>query len=157
MQRFIIASLAVVILPLVGCGDPGHANGFQFPALGLGGSSTQFSTGATMDKHVFQSTTHMPMTVVLMDTFTRRPVWELKIPVNHKAVVQFKHGAVWTAGLTGSDPPTEFRWGVFETNSEIAPGGLQNVQKLPGNPVLIQMFRRANAESPNGDCCPQGT
>ncbi|MDH3583204.1 MAG: hypothetical protein OER86_03215, partial [Phycisphaerae bacterium] len=115
--------------------------------LALGGCTGSFPYTKSMDRHIFDSSTHMPKRVELKDTVTGQIVWSLNVPAGQSVVIDLDHDAKWTAGLHGAKPADQIRWQVV-TAEPAYDDELANTQELNGNPVILQVKIIDLAEAP---------
>ncbi|MBI1373033.1 MAG: hypothetical protein GC159_09755 [Phycisphaera sp.] len=109
--------------------------------LGAAGCSTHFPYGRSIDRHNFESTPLLPVTLTLVDSVTHETLWSLDVPVGKMAVVDLEHKHDNTAQQTAAEPAYKMRWAVLDTGTTFA--DLPNTLELPGNPVLLKMTHRA--------------
>lgn len=105
------------------------------PATVLGLAALLLTACASQDKHVFESTDHLPATVTVVDTTTDQTLWSRDVPPQHKLVMDFdRDGEVEFFKVTGK-PATSLRYTLKDAKGKTIES--ETVQ-LPGTSLLIK-------------------
>ena len=118
MKRFHQIVLLCIVLASVGC-------------------STRDHYGWSGNRHNFHSTIANPLTLRLKDIDKGVDVWQLDIPVNHKAVVDFDREEGRTHRVS---------WAVLSPDTNWA--GLPDSLELDGSRLMLHVVRRDSADVP---------
>ena len=126
-----LAALIAVIAPALG-GCFGHRPGGNM---------------RSDDQFTYDSTSHLPVSVALVDSRTDAPLWEVDVPVGQRLVVQFSPDRAEQSSL---DTPDLMRWEVYPIKSKTS--FLRNAMPVPnaGSRRLDVTYRPA-PEFPRDD------
>lgn len=103
---------------------------------------SQGGSGASRDTHTFDSSSHFPKTVSLIDTRTDETIWSMEIPVGKRLVVRFVPDKT-------EDPyrPDQMRWEIMTQDTFF--GTLDNAMPVPDATCrLLKMELRETPEMP---------
>lgn len=121
----------------------------SFTWLCIVGTSMLLAGCASEDKHVFESTAHLPTTLSLQDTTNDTIFWKMDIPVAHHLKVDFDRPPEFEyAKINPLRPATVFKWSLYrnDCSSPVQSGR----ESLCGLPFLMKVSYRKSPELP--DC-----
>lgn len=82
------------------------------------------------DMFTYDSTSHLPVSVALVDSRTDAPLWEVDVPVGQRLVVQFMPEG---AKQSSVETPDLMRWELYPTKNSTS--FLRNAMPVPGSGV----------------------
>lgn len=90
---------------------------------------------ASQDKHVFQSTDHLPTTVTLVDTTNHQTVWSKAVPPRHSLEMDLDREGENEFFKVSGKPATSLRYELKNEKGDVVE---EQTIELPGNNLLIK-------------------